>query len=117
MNKSKVFIVKQKWDEMSHFAKVKALFFSEEKAHTYIDEQNKLPKNKGSWLIISDRHIRDYEPCMTENEIEIMKLEAVQHFIDHLISNGKYTYPYLEEKWGANEQRRIELEETKELKP
>jgi len=119
MNNNKVFIVKMKYDEMNHFSKVKRVFFEEQNAMDFIDEMKKEDKYKDAFWIISDREIVDYEPCISDEEMKLIKVEAVQLFIEEMISESTNFLPhdvwdyylYLEDQWGVYESRRIELED------
>jgi len=118
MNNNKVFIVKMKYDEMSHYSKVKRVFFEEDNAIDFIDEMKKDEKYDGAYWIISDRAIEDYEPCLSDEEMELIKVEAIQEFIDDMIKTSINpstkewnSYLYLENQWSLYESRRIELED------
>lgn len=118
MNSNKVFIIKVKYDEMSHYSKVKRVFFSEETAVNYMNKEKLKDKNKGAFWIMSDREIEDYEPCLNDKDTELLEVEAIQVFIDTMIAKNKDmelnshwdSYKFLEEQWALYEKRRIELE-------
>lgn len=88
MNRNKVIIVKQKWDEDSHYSKVKRVFFSEENAMEYINEQKELEINNGCHWILSDREISDYTPCLSDKDLNIYALEAKQELIEQMIQDN-----------------------------
>jgi len=115
MNSSRVIIVKQKWDEDSHFSKVKRVFFNEDNAVRYINEQKLIPENDGCFWIISDREISDYVPCISDDDIRIKEVEAQQELIstilDDMESNGTDISidNYLDKLWGNLELFRLKL--------
>lgn len=117
MNNSKVFIVKMKWEEMTHFSKVKRVFFNEENAHDYIDQEKVKEENLGAFWVMSDREISDYEPCMSDKDIELVRIDERQAFIEGMLSSQYHPNrtskwdpnKFLEDQWAINEKHRIEL--------
>ena len=110
-NNNKVFIVKMKYDNQSHFSRVKRVFFEERNAMDFIEENKGNERYKGAFWILSDREISDYVPCISNDEVEEMKIEAVQGFIEKLVSNNftndREQYDYLEEEWAILEEERL----------
>lgn len=104
----KVFIIKVKWDENVHDAKVKRVFFHEENAMAYIDEQKIKEKYQGAFWIKSDRTMSDYVPCRSDKDIEIIKLEAQQSLIDDMVKDSGNS-SILEHYWAGLEAKIINL--------
>lgn len=113
MKGDRVFIVKMKWDELSHYSRVKRVFFSEENATNFINKNKDKDRFHGAFWIISDREITDYEPPITKFDIELSNIEAIQEFVERMIAESldpKWDCNiYLEEQWALCEKRRIGL--------
>ena len=104
----KVFIVKMTKVEHSHNSKVKRVFWCEENALAYIDEAKVEEKWKDFHWIISDRTMADFEPSLSPNDLEILKLEAQQSLIDDLVKLG-LEKDALETHWAYLEYKIIKL--------